>query len=170
MVIIWNNNNMIITWSCGFTGFFKAPSLSAVKGSLLVGFHLLEVGFFSLYRKRWLLLKSILLQVVFWTVVGITWNKMEFDQGRHHWTRTENRELVFCYYTSHANVHGFRKRLYSIKYLDCGNPRKFLWFQLLLVYLALFLLISPVIWSHSICHSIWLQYFKELYCLEHLQF
>ena len=88
--------------------------MSAVKGSLLVGFHLLEVSFFSLYRKHWLLLKSILLQVVFWTVVGITWNNMESDQGKHHWTRTENEELMFCYYTSHPNVRGFRKRLYDL--------------------------------------------------------
>ena len=118
--------------------------MSAVKGSPLVGFHLLEVGFFSLYRKRWLLLKSILLQVVFWTVVGVTWNKMESDRGRHHWTRTENGELVFCYYTSRPNVRGFCKRLYEVFRL-WKSKKVFV----LLVHLALFPLISPVIWSHS---------------------
>ena len=46
-----------------------------------------------------------------------------------------------------------------IKYVDLkievyGNPRKFLWFRLLLVNLALFLLICPAIWSHSIYHSV----------------
>ena len=49
-----------------------------------------------------------------WTVVGVTWNNMESDRGRHHWTRTENEELMFCYYTSHPNVRGFRKRLYDL--------------------------------------------------------
>ena len=86
---------------------------------------------------------------------------MESDRGRHHWTRPENKEQMFCYYMSRPNVRGFRKQqslaettnirmrhivakhLFSMKYLDCENPRKFLWFQLLLVHLALFLLICP---------------------------
>ena len=49
-----------------------------------------------------------------WTVVGVTWNNMESDRGRHHWTRHENEELVFYCYTSRPNVHGFHKRLYDL--------------------------------------------------------
>jgi len=28
--------------------------------------------------------------------------------------RPENKELMFCYYTSHPNIHGFCKRLYEL--------------------------------------------------------
>ena len=39
---------------------------------------------------------------------------MESDQRRHYWTRIENGELVFCYYTSPPNVRGFCKQLYEV--------------------------------------------------------
>jgi len=60
------------------------------------------------------LLKSFLLQVIFWTVVGVTWNSMATGRERHQWTRTENEELMFCYYTARPNDQGFRKRLYDL--------------------------------------------------------
>ena len=39
---------------------------------------------------------------------------MESDRGKNHCTRTENEELMFCYYTSCPKVRGFRKRLYEV--------------------------------------------------------
>jgi len=34
--------------------------------------------------------------------------------GKHSWTRSENEELLFCYYSSHPSERGYRKHLTNL--------------------------------------------------------